>query len=140
MGKYNIGDKFVVEIKGIEGEFYRVSEDRQDVTKEETLDKFDRLDYEYVNEYFGDLQDFAYKKGKEDAWNLAGKISGCASGKLDENDLLKIFGAKERSAIYKDFTVDQAMALVEQYEENEKNKSWGYCIDGRGRGGSDRHR
>ena len=120
MGKYNIGDKFVVEIKGIEGEFYRISEDWKDVTKEETLDKFDKLDCEYVNEYFGDLQDLAYEEGKEDAWSLARRISGYSQDSFHVCELIKIFNTRQRNTIYKDFTVNQAMARVEQYERNKE--------------------
>lgn len=120
MGKYSIGDKFVVEIKSIEDGFYRVSEDRQDITKEETLDKFDRLDYEYVNEHFGKLQDTAYEKGKEDAWKLAGRISGCIPDVLNEIDMSKIFGTRQREEIYEKFTVNQAIQLIKEYEANNK--------------------
>ncbi len=120
MGKYSIGDKFVVEIKGIEDELYRVSEDRQDITKEETLDKFDRLDYEYVNEHFGDLQDIAYEKGKKDAWKLAGRISGYTPDVLNEIDMSKIFGTRQREEIYEKFTVNQAIQLIKEYEANNR--------------------
>lgn len=120
MGKYSIGDKFVVEIKGMEDELYRVSEDRQDITKEETLDKFDRLDCEYVNEHFGDLQDFAYEKGKEDTWSLARRISGNSQDSFCVSELIKIFNTMQRDKIYKDFTVNQAMARVERYEKNKE--------------------
>jgi hypothetical protein len=120
VGKYSIGDKFVVEIKGIEDELYRVSEDRQDITKEETLDKFDRLDYEYVNEHFGDLQDIAYEKGKKDAWKLAGRISGYTPDVLNEIDMSKIFGTRQREEIYEKFTVNQAIQLIKEYEANNR--------------------
>lgn len=124
MSEYNKGDKFVAEVKlayttASTGAAY----DMGVVTlNERQLDKLDKLDYEYVNEYFGDLQDYAYEKGKEDAWRTAWKISGCIPKSLDENALLKIFGTKRREQIYKRYTINQAMELVKIYEEGEKIK------------------
>ena len=122
MGKYNIGDKFVVEVKsnyGVSGK-ENMYETEEAVFSESQLDGLDKLDCEYVNEYFGDLQDFAYEKGKEDAWKLAGRISGCTPDGLEVCALIEIFNTRQRNMIYKDFTVNQTMALVEQYEKNKE--------------------
>lgn len=67
MSKYNVGDKFVFEIKDVEsgeaGEWY--SNDSPIIVGDKVLDMLERLDSAYVNEYFGELQDEAYKEGRD---------------------------------------------------------------------------
>lgn len=124
MYKYDKGDKFVVEVKLAYSNAIGAAYDMGVVTlNERQLDMLEKLDCDYVNEHFEDLQDFAYEKGKEDAWKLAGRISGPVSDNLSENNLLKIFGFKQRSQIYEKYTVNQAMALIGQYEKDEKIKA-----------------
>ena len=119
MSKYNIGDKFVVEIKDIEdGGFYRISGKPEDLTKEETLDALDRLDLEYVNEYFGDIQDEAYAAGMEKAWEVAGKIAGQGPDGLRLDEVSKIFGRSIRCDVFGNYTADRAGALIDEYKNS----------------------
>lgn len=71
MSKYNVGDKFVLEIKEVEsgkaGEWYL--NDSPIRVDSEFLDALAQLDSDYVNEHFGELQDEAYVKGLNDGQN-----------------------------------------------------------------------
>ena len=61
---YKAGDKFVIEIKEVNDEHQCTYETINGyVMAESVLDDFDRLDGDYINEYFGDLQDEAFKEG-----------------------------------------------------------------------------
>ena len=87
MQKYNAGDKFVIEIeevftgdllrnKPIE-ERYRIRGFNTLMFDSNGLDKLERLDSDYVNENFGELQDESYLAGFS-----AGRESGIADGKV----------------------------------------------------------
>ena len=79
MSEYKVGDKFVIEIgevynnglpfngKSTPCDLYRIEGFNSLVFDENGLDRLNRLDSDYVNEYFGELQDEAYKQGMRDA-------------------------------------------------------------------------
>ena len=66
---YRPGDKFVIEITDVLDENMYATDVENFFIIKSKLDKMNRLDGDYVNEYFGELQDEAYKKGKEDGRN-----------------------------------------------------------------------
>jgi len=92
----NIGDKFVIEIGGyylpvIAGgcetcpvinddlkeapkQLYRVKGFNSMVLDEYALSILEKLDGDYVNENFGELQDESYKIGLQEAWDAARKL------------------------------------------------------------------
>ena len=53
------------------------------------IENLEELNSDYINKHFGDLQDEAYKRGLDDAWEAAKKIV-CDEG-IDMNTLCTIF-------------------------------------------------
>ena len=77
-------------------------------------DEIEELNSDYINEHFGDLQDTAYQRGLDDAWEAARKIVEMADppywGVFNEykNDLFGKISAAE------------AIAKLKVYEEKQK--------------------
>ena len=67
---YSVGDKFVLEIKEIDNLDNHMVLDNT-VVGIKVLDKLERLDSDYVNEHFGELQDEAYKAGEKAGFKTA---------------------------------------------------------------------
>ena len=99
---YKIGDKFVIEIgwtthsvdaKGKPITLYAINGFNTLVFDMNGLNRIERLDADYVNKNFGDMQDVAFEKGKEigckDAWRLAREI---VNEKLSFKDARDCFG------------------------------------------------
>ena len=126
MEKYNIGDKFVVEVIAKGGVVYLANGDVH--ITERQLDMLERLDSDYINEHYGDLQDEAYNigvqeafelakkdnekayvKGLEDAWELAKKIWHTPSEELQE-----IYGYNYSIDVMEGFTANIAAKMLEQ--------------------------
>ena len=64
---YKAGDKFVIEIDkptGNDATVFKIT-GSYNAFAVGFLDKLDRLDGDYVNEHFGELQDEAYEEGKK---------------------------------------------------------------------------
>jgi hypothetical protein len=82
----------------------------------------EELNSDYINEHFSDLQDTAYQRGLEDAWEAARKIvvdtdnGGIALGTLGE-----IFGTQAYSCIMRDNTAQEAIAKLKAYEDKQKD-------------------
>ena len=77
---YKPGDKLVLEIKHYSGtinngatKMYAV-EGTEVLFSEIALENLERLDSDYINEHYGELQDEAYQQGMNDAWELAKKL------------------------------------------------------------------
>jgi hypothetical protein len=62
---YKVGDKFVIEIEEVVDETLFASTVEGYFLSNRTLDKLDRLDGDYINEHFGELQDEAFEEGKK---------------------------------------------------------------------------
>jgi len=62
---YKPGDKFVVEITEVIDDVLCATNVENVFFSSAYLDKLDRLDRDYVNEHFGDLQDESYEEGKK---------------------------------------------------------------------------
>ena len=116
---YSVGDKFVIEIKEIDEykchKDYKVLENWYVSTDE--LDKLERLDSDYVNEHYGELQDEAYDKGLEDAWKLARKIFT-----FNDNKIEQIFCCVNKRSVIDDLTPQEALAKFEVYEKANEIK------------------
>ena len=108
-------------------ELYRVEGFNSLVFDKHGLDKLEPLTAEYVNEHFGSLQDDAYNKGLEDAWELARKML-----RMCDADLLDIFTECYASvctalqAIQK-YTVHEALAKLQAYEQKHKEDA-DFCV------------
>ena len=91
------------------------------------LDIFTELTAEYVNEHFGELQDDAYNKGLEDAWECARKML-----RMCDADLLDIFtecyaSVCTASQAIQKYTVHEALAKLTAYEEKQKEDA-DFCV------------
>ena len=91
----------------------------------ESKDNLEELNSDYINEHFGELQDEAYQRGLEDAWEAARKIAVMWE-KMDNDDFLETFGVTAKigestiGALFKKQTANEAMLELEAYEEKQK--------------------
>lgn len=116
--KYKAGDKFVLTVTGLLGTeeedsdkgLYKV-EGLSGFATESGLDNMERLDSDYVNEYFGDLQDEAYNQGMSDAWELIKEIA-----------LHKEHG--ELRKIFEFFNINSFAELLENHTAREIQLKW----------------
>lgn len=112
---YKAGDCFVIEIGKVieEGAGYQTNANI--IVNDEFFDKLDKLDSDYINEYYGHLQDEAYNKGLEDAWKLANKLwhNNNISNK-------RIFGYEFFVEVASNLTVQEALAKLEAYEKEQE--------------------
>jgi hypothetical protein len=88
-------------------------------------DQLEELTADYINEHFGDLQEDAYQRGLNDAWEAARKIADMWT-RIDNDKLLAIFGITERigystiRSLFEKQTANEAMLELEAYEEKQK--------------------
>lgn len=93
--------------------------------KDYDVDDLEELCADYINEHFGSLQDTAYQRGLEDAWEAARKIADMWT-RIDNDELLAIFGITERighstiRSLFEKQTANEAMLELEAYEEKQK--------------------
>ena len=120
MPGYKVGDKFVIEIKEIDNlKNHMVLEDIAVGT--DMLDKLERLDSDYVNEHYGELQDEAYNKGLEDAWKLAKKIVvNTDNGGMSLSEIQNVFNYSSSHTVLRIFTPQEALAKLEAYEKEQE--------------------
>lgn len=74
MSKYNVGDKFVLEIDMLDEDdnlptIYQSLNLQGIAFSDTSLDNLERLDSDYINEHYGELQDEAYAAGLKDGQN-----------------------------------------------------------------------
>ena len=90
-----------------------------------SINYLEQLNSDYINEHFGDLQDTAYQRGLDDAWEAARKIADMWT-RMDNDELLAIFGITERighstiNSLFGKQTANEAMLNLEAYEEKQK--------------------
>ena len=88
-------------------------------------DDLEVLNSDYINEHFGDLQDDAYQRGLDDAWEAARKIADMWET-MDNEDLLETFGVTAKigesviGTLFKKQTANEAMLELETYEEKQQ--------------------
>ena len=94
-----------------------------DIIAREDLEK---LNSDYINENYGSMQDEAYRRGLEDAWEAARKIFGYKiDGGIPIEELGKVFGYAEDALfctadIIRHNTASEAIAKLKAYEEKQK--------------------
>lgn len=76
MSKYNVGDKFVLEIDMLDEDdnlptIYQSLKLQGIAFSDTSLENLERLDSDYINEHYGELQDKAYAVGFENGKNVA---------------------------------------------------------------------
>ena len=114
---YSVGDKFVLEIKEIDDFENHIVLEKIAVDIG-MLDQLERLDSDYINEHYGELQDESYNKGLEDAWELARKIYYYVQdGGFTSQEMMVIFDTDDPCKALKKHT---ALEAVKRYEEYKK--------------------
>ena len=94
-------------------------------TTSDYVHNLEELNSDYINEHYGQLQDDAYQRGLNDAWETARKIADMWT-RIDNDELLAIFGITERighstiRAMFEKQTANEAMLELEAYEEKQK--------------------
>lgn len=125
---YKVGDKFVIEIKEID-DFKNHMVLENIAVEIDMLDKLDRLDSDYVNEYFGELQEEAYSSGLEDAWKLATRIASAEKeGGLSSNTCFELFNTPLGGKILRENTYQEVLAKLEAYEKENAEIKRGNVI------------
>ena len=85
--------------------------------------ELEELNSDYINEHYGELQDEAYQRGLEDAWEAARRIvadtdhGGIALGTLGE-----IFGTQAYSYIMTENTAQQAIDKIKAYDDKHSDR------------------
>ena len=100
-----------------------VAEDKTVFTCEVKVDALEELTADYINEHYGELQDEAYQRGLEDAWNVARKIAvETDDGGVSIEALYKMFGTESMCMIMKNNTVHDATDKLKAYEDKQKDR------------------
>ena len=91
--------------------------DNKPATFYNSLDNLEELNSDYINEHFSSLQDEAYLRGLEEAWEAARKIM-CDDG-IDMNTLCTIFRRGCSDSIIRDYSASEAIAKLKAYEDGK---------------------
>lgn len=78
------------------------------------VDDLEELNSDYINEHFGQLQDEAYQKGLENAWEAARKIIEMTSPPYWE-----VFN-EYKEDLFGKITATEAIEKLKAYEEKQK--------------------
>ena len=86
------------------------------------VENLEELNSDYINEHFGDLQDTAYQRGLNDAWEVARKII-----RMPEGDLLNIFTECYSAVctalqVLLKYDASEAIEKLKAYEEKQDDK------------------
>ena len=90
------------------------------VLDEDGLSRLEELNSDYINEHYSSLQDDAYQRGLNDAWEAARKI--VCDESFDWNTLLHIFDSRSFEIIFRNFSASEAVAKLKAYEEKQDDK------------------
>ena len=92
------------------------------------VEDLEELNSDYINENFGELQDEAYQRGLEDAWEAAKKIFGYEiDGGIPIDKIGRVFGYSENETfctadIIRHNTASEAIAKLKAYEDKQKDR------------------
>ena len=84
----------------------------------------EELNSNYINKHYEGLQDEAYQRGLDDAWEAAKKIANMWT-RIDNDELLAIFGIHERighstiRSLFEKQTANEAIEKLKTYEEKK---------------------
>jgi hypothetical protein len=82
------------------------------------LEDLEELNSDYINEHFGDLQDTAYQRGLNEAWECGKKLAWTAKYGGYGERLSDVFGRDDTFDFY-DYTPNEAIAKLKAYEEKQ---------------------
>ncbi len=84
-----------------------------------SIEYFEELNSDYINEHFGDLQDTAYQRGLNDAWEAARKLFSS----MADSDIEKAFPIEWNNGGFNaliNLQPQEAIAKLKAYEEKQK--------------------
>ena len=84
-----------------------------------SIEEFEELNSDYINEHYGDLQDTAYQRGLEDAWEAAKKLFSS----MADSDIEKAFPIEWNNGGFKalmNLQPQEAIEKLKAYEEKQK--------------------
>lgn len=111
--------KYVIEIKPeyedkIRGVMILGAENSNLYLDSMAVDELEELNSDYINEHFSDLQDTAYQRGLDDAWEAARKIA-----LMDTETSENVTGYFGLFRIVENLTPMQALEKLKAYEEQK---------------------
>lgn len=80
------------------------------------IENLEELNSDYINEHFGWLQDDAYQRGLDDAWECMKKIAFLEKPR----DMRDFLGHTTFGGILTGYTAAEAIAKLKAYEEKQK--------------------
>lgn len=122
MSKYNVGDKFIIEISKNDTneldttEYYITNGSR--VYEKEELDRLQK--YEEVQIPHSE----AYNKGLEDAWEFLKAFCG-----MDVGERQKVFGEYVVGKLVENMSPQEALAMIETYEKEQAEIKVGDVVE-----------
>ena len=85
------------------------------------VENLEELNSDYINEHFGDLQDTAYQRGLDYAWEAAKKVVlNPDEGGLSALGLNEIFNCATIQQVFRKYTLSEVIAKLKAYEEKQK--------------------
>lgn len=91
--------------------------DNKPATFYNSLDTLEELNSDYINEHFGELQDEAYQRGLEDAWEAVMKIA-----LMDTETSENVTGYFGLFRIMENLTPMQAIEKLKAYEDKPSDR------------------
>ena len=120
--------KYIIEIPDdVQYVLFNGQTDNKCYTAVRPVAELEVLNSDYINEHFGELQDQAYQKGLEVAWECARKIAKYWT-EIDNDDLLSMFGIDERighstiRALFEKQTASEAIAKMRAHKQRKKEE------------------
>ena len=87
-------------------------------TNERSIDELEELTSDYINEHYGDLQDTAYQRGLDDAWETAKKLFSS----MADSDIENAFPIEWNNGGFKalmNLQPQEAIEKLKAYEEKQ---------------------
>ena len=110
--------KYVIEIQYV---LLNGKADHKYYTAVHPIAVLEELNSNYINKHYEGLQDEAYQRGLNDAWEAARKIvADTGHGGIALCTLGEIFGTQNYSHIMRDNTAQEAISKLKAYEEKQK--------------------
>ena len=120
--KYKVGDKFIVEILGVDSNL--------SAPYETALSRFTECQLRCIPQLVKGVDTYSYNKGAEDAWELMKLINAnYDKGGLKLTELREIFGTHNINNIFVENTYQEAKAKFDAWKEAEEEIKVGDVVN-----------
>ena len=114
--------KYIIEIP-VDAQYIMINGMREGYcyTQTKNVDDLEELNSDYINENFGELQDEAYQRGLEDAWEAARKLFSS----MADSDIEKAFPIEWNNGGFKalmNLQPQEALAKLKAYEDKPSDR------------------